>query len=372
MGNTNGIFIAAGVQGNIFRSNLVIGNPGVQVSVDHSSNNGFDIQNLATPGANAFEGNTCVTAMNAPCPSVGPFFSASPNPIPVAAGSIVGQTTISWSAPDAQVIEIHIGSPSGPLFTNQGNRGSIQTGIWVADGTTFYLQDVTGGKPLTADYTLATLVVNLQVSATAGAATHRFGGGGATWWAAAAASVLIGLSLAWAWMAPRRRRLPLALGGAVLLAGLIVSFAPTTANGQSKPPTAQQTGVTLDRMIAAHKDQEQLAEYVFNTHGCKSCHALGQNGKLGFTSRGQQVGKDFEGCIRLLTDMNHIVKVPGARRSDQERHKAARFQEFGCTFCHNVGADKVGMTDLGAKLSNLHLGCVDIEKQLANGPPPRR
>jgi hypothetical protein len=34
--------------------------------------------------------------------------------------------------------------------------------FWVPDGMTFYLQDVTGGKPLTSDYTLATLVVNLQ------------------------------------------------------------------------------------------------------------------------------------------------------------------------------------------------------------------
>jgi cytochrome c551/c552 len=236
---------------------------------------------------------------------------------------------------------------------------------------TFYLQDVTGGKSLTSDYTLATLVVNLQMSTAKGAVPRHFGGG-ASGWAAGTAIVLIGLSLAWAWMAPRRKRLLLALGGAVFLASLIVSFAPTKANGQSQPLTAQQSAAALDRMIAAHKDQEQLAQYVFNTHGCKSCHVLGQNGKLGFTTRGQQVGKDFEGCIRLLTDMNQIVEVPDTRRSGQERHKAARFQEFGCTFCHNVGTDKVGMTELGAKLSNLHLGCVDIEKQLANGPPPRR
>jgi hypothetical protein len=74
----------------------------------------------------------------------------------------VGQTTLSWNAPDAQVIEIHIGSPNGTLYTEQGNRGSIQTGVWVSDGLTFYLQDVTGGNPLTSDYTLATLVVHLQ------------------------------------------------------------------------------------------------------------------------------------------------------------------------------------------------------------------
>jgi hypothetical protein len=43
-----------------------------------------------------------------------------------------------------------------------GNGGAAQTAAWVPDGMTFYLQDVTGGKTLTADNTLATLVVHLQ------------------------------------------------------------------------------------------------------------------------------------------------------------------------------------------------------------------
>jgi hypothetical protein len=133
----------------------------VQVSVDHTGNPGFDIKNLATAGANAFEGNICLTSVNAPCPSVGPSLTASPNPITVR-GTAIGSTIISWNAPDAQAIEIHIGSPSGPLFVTGGNRGSAQTGPWVSDGMTFYLQDVTGGNPLTSDYTLATLVVHLQ------------------------------------------------------------------------------------------------------------------------------------------------------------------------------------------------------------------
>ena len=93
---------------------------------------------------------------------IGPLLTASPNPIPVAGNALLASTTISWNAPDAQLIEIHIGSPDGALFTCMGNRGSAQTGNWVAEGTTFYLQDVTGGKPLTGDNTLATLVVHLK------------------------------------------------------------------------------------------------------------------------------------------------------------------------------------------------------------------
>jgi len=91
----------------------------------------------------------------------GASLTAFPNPIPVT-GSADGSATISWNAPNADYIEIHIGSPTGPLFTYDGNHGSVQTGAWVSEGLTFYLQDVTGGKPLTAANTLATLVLHLQ------------------------------------------------------------------------------------------------------------------------------------------------------------------------------------------------------------------
>jgi len=163
VGNTNGIFLAAGVQGNLFQRNLVTGNPGVQVSVDNPASGGLDIKDLSGPGANIYVANICQTSVNAPCPSVGVSLTANPNPISITAtgNAALGQTTISWSAPDAQIVEIHVGSPTGTLFTRQGNRGSAQTAVWVTDGLTFYLQDVTGGKPLTSDYTLATLVVHL-------------------------------------------------------------------------------------------------------------------------------------------------------------------------------------------------------------------
>ena len=72
MGNANGIFIASGTQGNTFQHNLVVGNPPVQVAVDHTSTSGFDIKNSATAGANTFGGNICLTGLNAPCPVLAP------------------------------------------------------------------------------------------------------------------------------------------------------------------------------------------------------------------------------------------------------------------------------------------------------------
>jgi hypothetical protein len=66
-------------------------------------------------------------------------------------------------------------------------------------------------------------------------------------------------------------------------------------------------------------------------------------------------------------DMSIIVNAPDERRSALQRQKAAHFQEFGCTLCHKVDPGKMGLTEVGSKLTNLHLGCVDIEKQVAGG-----
>lgn len=135
---------------------------------------------------------------------------------------------------------------------------------------------------------------------------------------------------------------------------------------QSKQPSPASTSATLDKMIAAKKSQKQLAQYVFDTHGCNRCHTVGENGKLGFTERGKTLTNGFEGCIRMLTAMNVIAQVAPNQRSADEKIKAQRFEEFGCTLCHKIVPGKVGITDLGMKLTQLHLGCVDIEKTLAN------
>ena len=135
----------------------------MQVDLDHASTKGVDIRNLADDGANTFQGNVCLTSLNAPCPAPAPpSLTASPNPIPVTGATILGTTTISWMAPGAEAVEVRIGRPNGALFVSGGSRGSAQTGPWASDGMTFFLQDISGGKPLTEENTLAMLVVRLQ------------------------------------------------------------------------------------------------------------------------------------------------------------------------------------------------------------------
>jgi len=132
---------------------------------------------------------------------------------------------------------------------------------------------------------------------------------------------------------------------------------------------AQRPSDRLNQMIASGKDQQQLAQYVFDTHGCKGCHTLGHDGKLGYTEKGKQRAAGFEGCINMLTAMTVIVQVPEDKRSSQQRQRAARFEEFGCTACHRLSPGKLSLTEVGAKLKHLHLGCVDIEKLTSQRGP---
>src|SRR5437588_3797464 len=97
---------------------------------------------------------------------------------------------------------------------------------------------------------------------------------------------------------------------------------------------AQSPDATLDKMIAARRSPQELAAYLFESHGCKNCHTAGKDGKLGFTKNGADRAQGFQGCIATLKAMSVIAKVPEEQRSVTQRQRAERFQEFGCATCH--------------------------------------
>ena len=87
---------------------------------------------------------------------------ATPNPALVCDGSGAGITTLSWNTTGTTTTEIRINAPNGNLLSASTQAsGSVTTPKWVGDGSTFYLQDTSGGLPLTATNSLATVTVNL-------------------------------------------------------------------------------------------------------------------------------------------------------------------------------------------------------------------
>lgn len=71
-------------------------------------------------------------------------------------------TTLTWNVTGggASSVQVRAGSPNGTLVASGGTSGNVTTGKWVTNGTVFYLQNVTGGLPLTSEYTLATVTVS--------------------------------------------------------------------------------------------------------------------------------------------------------------------------------------------------------------------
>lgn len=164
---------------------------------------------------------------------------------------------------------------------------------------------------------------------------------------------------------PNTRVLAICLGACSLVLCSLVLFSQSQKSSQPAGSAATANKAMLTDAQMAKMSSDELAHYVFENHGCKNCHTMGANGKLGFTERGKQVGKGFEGCIALLTSMNVIAQVNPADRSADETKKAARFQEFGCTTCHQITPGKLGLTAYGAKLKSFHMACTDVENTLA-------
>ena len=156
---------------------------------------------------------------------------------------------------------------------------------------------------------------------------------------------------------------------------LILSLCGVTASAQQKQDSPKPTAAsiaTLDKMISAGKSRQELAQHLFDTHGCKGCHTIGKEGKLGFTSKGKEKAQGFEGCVSTLKAMSVVAKVPEGQRSATQRLRSQRFEEFGCATCHRVSPGEVGLTEVGKKLAHLHLGCVDVQKVMAGGPASSR
>lgn len=72
IGNSNGIVVFPAATNSTIRDNVVVGNPPIQQSNSVPAGGGVDLWDQSDPSnGNTFADNTCLTAINAPCPAVG-------------------------------------------------------------------------------------------------------------------------------------------------------------------------------------------------------------------------------------------------------------------------------------------------------------
>jgi hypothetical protein len=129
-------------------------------SVDQAGQAGFATKSLSvgthtiTASCSCCQGGTSVslTIVITPLPAMETAFSVDPL---VLAGTTVGKTTVHWNVPSVTAIEVRVGGPGGALFAAGTNSGSAETGVWVSDGTVFFLQDASGSDTIDPSHTLA-------------------------------------------------------------------------------------------------------------------------------------------------------------------------------------------------------------------------
>jgi peptidoglycan/xylan/chitin deacetylase (PgdA/CDA1 family) len=92
---------------------------------------------------------------------VHPSIQASENPVEAPSWGEPAAVTLYWTCDEGAQVEVRVGAPDGPLLSCTGGPGTATTGKWLSDETTFYLQDVTGGKPRATEHTLATVTVSV-------------------------------------------------------------------------------------------------------------------------------------------------------------------------------------------------------------------
>ena len=109
-------------------------------------------RNVLPPAASVFPTDDLEALTIKPRPMG--LIAAEPNPFR-ADSQGTGRTTVSWMTYAASRVEVHLDAPDGLLFARSGpGIFSQTTGPWARDGTRLYLQNVSGGLPLTPENTI--------------------------------------------------------------------------------------------------------------------------------------------------------------------------------------------------------------------------
>ena len=104
----------------------------------------------------------------------------------------------------------------------------------------------------------------------------------------------------------------LGLGCALLVCSLPLSL---RTNASPRPAQTDSPKKELSEAEMSHMSSDELAKYVFEHHGCGSCHTMGSNGKLGcaFRCRVAVFTADRSGPAAVGMNLGHAFSPPGKR-----------------------------------------------------------
>ncbi len=116
------------------------------------------------PGTSPSTGDERKGEQNLPASAARPSatLTADPSPVPTCPASGVGTTTISWTISGVSAVELHAGTPDGPIVAVGGSGSAVVS--WAGHGTLFFLQDHGAKGPRTTESALA----RLEIQATTG------------------------------------------------------------------------------------------------------------------------------------------------------------------------------------------------------------
>ena len=134
--------------------------------------------------------------------------------------------------------------------------------------------------------------------------------------------------------------------------------------GHDNLPIGAAQATSLLEYDAEGKSPREIAKWIYDNHGCVSCHTLTNTGLFGLTPQGQARAEDFEGCPGMLRTVWDTLVLAEKEWTQRQRRVRREFVDFGCALCHEVGPTGVGLTEIGAKAALLHMSCSEVDSTL--------
>lgn len=135
---------------------------------------------------------------------------------------------------------------------------------------------------------------------------------------------------------------------------------------ESDKPSLRSEVTSLLEYDTQGKSSREVAQWIYDSYGCQTCHSLTQSGVFGLTAYGEVMARDFQGCPGMLTTVVETLSVPEAQWTDVQKTTRLDFERFGCTVCHQIGSTSLGLTEIGAHAALLHMSCSEISATVSH------